>query len=102
MSQIDGFVSKEKKKTYRVGLGRDQLEHLASPMTKSESKYQWIQDKSETIEKRLESGLLLQPYFQICIFSFKSKFVMWSISELVGLVLKNWKSNFFLWRKNNI
>ncbi len=36
---------------------RDQLEHLASPMTKSESKYQRVQDKSETIEKRLESGL---------------------------------------------
>ncbi len=26
-------------------------------MTKSESKYQRVQDKSETIEKRLESGL---------------------------------------------
>ncbi len=32
--------------SYIAGLGRDQLEHLASPMT-----------KSETIEKRLESGL---------------------------------------------
>ncbi len=48
---------KEKKKAYIAGLGRDQLEHLASPMTKSESKYQRVQDKSETIEKRLESGL---------------------------------------------
>ncbi len=48
-SQINGFVLKEKKKAY--GLGRDQLEHLASPMTKSESKYQRVQDKSETIEK---------------------------------------------------
>ncbi len=47
----------EKKKAYIAGLGRDQLEHLASPMTKSESKYQRVQDKSETIEKRLESGL---------------------------------------------
>ncbi len=49
------------KKAYIAGLGRDQLEHLASPMTKSEtspsSKYQRVQDKSETIEKRLESGL---------------------------------------------
>ncbi len=34
-SQINGFVLKEKKKTYIAGLGRDQLEHLASPMTKS-------------------------------------------------------------------
>ncbi len=42
---------KEKKKAYIAGLGRDQLEHLAS------SKYQRVQDKSETIEKRLESGL---------------------------------------------
>ncbi len=43
------------KKAYIAGLGRDQLEHLASPMTevrdKSESKYQRVQDKSETIEK---------------------------------------------------
>ncbi len=43
------------KRAYTAGLGRDQLEHLASPM--SESKYQRVQDKSETIEKRLESGL---------------------------------------------
>ncbi len=56
-SQIHGFVLKEKKKAYIAGLGRDQLEHLASPMTKSETKYQRVQDKSETIEKRLESGL---------------------------------------------
>ncbi len=36
-SQINGFVLKEKKKAYIAGLGRDQLEHLASPMTKSET-----------------------------------------------------------------
>ncbi len=30
-SQINGFVLKEKKKAYIAGLGRDQLEHLASP-----------------------------------------------------------------------
>ncbi len=47
----------KRKKAYIAGLGRDQLEHLASPMTKSESKYQRVQDKSETIEKRLESWL---------------------------------------------
>ncbi len=29
--QINGFVLKEKKKAYIAGLGRDQLEHLASP-----------------------------------------------------------------------
>ncbi len=54
----------KRKKACIAGLGRDQLEHLTSPMTKSESKYQRVQDKSETIEKRLESGLesgLLQP-----------------------------------------
>ncbi len=48
------IILKETKKAYIAGLGRDQLEHLASPMTKSESKYQRVQDKSETIEKRLE------------------------------------------------
>ncbi len=49
---------KRKKSIYCWTIvGRDQLEHLASPMTKSESKYQRVQDKSETIEKRLESGL---------------------------------------------
>ncbi len=47
----------KRKKAYIAGLSRDQLEHLASPMTKSESKYQRVQDKSETIENRLESGL---------------------------------------------
>ncbi len=35
----------KRKKAYIAGLGRDQLEHLASPM----SKYQRVQDKSETI-----------------------------------------------------
>ncbi len=57
VSQINGFVLKERKKAYIAGLGRDQLEHLASPMIKSESKYQRVQDKSEKIEKRLETGL---------------------------------------------
>ncbi len=45
------------KKAYIAGLGRDQLEHLASPMTKSETSPSPNTDKSETIEKRLESGL---------------------------------------------
>ncbi len=45
-----------KRKKHKA-LSRDQLKHLASPRTKSESKYQWVQDKSETIEKRLDSGL---------------------------------------------
>ncbi len=36
-SQLIVFVLKEKKKEYIAGLGRDQLEHLASPMTKSET-----------------------------------------------------------------
>ncbi len=34
---IVGFVLKEKKAFRLYGLGRDQLEHLASPMTKSET-----------------------------------------------------------------
>ncbi len=60
-SQINGFVLKEKKKnmyswtrsrpTRTFGESNDQVRD------KSESKYQRVQDKSETIEKRLESGL---------------------------------------------
>ncbi len=53
-SQINGFVLKEKKKAYIAGLGRDQLEHLASPMTKSETSPSPNTNESETIEKRLE------------------------------------------------
>ncbi len=50
-TQINGFVLKEKKSIYYIAvLGRDQLEHLASPMTKSESNYERVQDKSEMIE----------------------------------------------------
>ncbi len=49
------------KKAYIAGLGRDQLEHLANPMTKSETSPSPNANESETIEKRLESGLL-QPY----------------------------------------
>ncbi len=59
-SQINGFVLKEKKKAYIAGLGRDQLEHLASPMTKSETSPSPNTNESKTsptIEKRLESGL---------------------------------------------
>ncbi len=62
------------KKAYIAGLGRDQLEHLASPMTKSESKYQRVQDKSETIEKRLESGLeYYSPTIKIKFWEFAMK-----------------------------
>ncbi len=60
-SQINGFVLKEKKKsiycwtrsraTWTFGESDDQVRD------KSESKYQRVQDKSETIEKHLESGL---------------------------------------------
>ncbi len=59
-SQINGFVLKEKKSiycwtrsrpTWTFGESDDQVRD------KSESKYQRVQDKSETIEKRLESGL---------------------------------------------
>ncbi len=59
-SQINGFVLKEKKSIYcwtrsrptrTFGESNDQVRD------KSESKYQRVQDKSETIEKRLETGL---------------------------------------------
>ncbi len=58
--QINGFVLKEKKSMYSwtrsrptrtLGESNDQVRD------KSESKYQRVQDKSETIEKHLESGL---------------------------------------------
>ncbi len=45
-SQINGFVLKEEKKAYIAGLGRDQLEHLASPMTKSDKSESKYQDKT--------------------------------------------------------
>ncbi len=53
------------KKAYIAGLGRDQLEH-------SESKYQRVQDKSETIEKRLESETGLEYYSPSCTILFKT------------------------------
>ncbi len=51
-SQINGFVLKEKKKTYIAGLGRDQLEHLASPMTKSETSPSTNTNESKTSPRR--------------------------------------------------
>ncbi len=51
-SQINGFVLKEKKKAYIAGLGRDQLEHLASPMTKSDTSPSPITNKSKTSPRR--------------------------------------------------
>ncbi len=49
------------KKTYIAGLGRDQLEHLANPMPKSETSPSPITNESKTSprrgEKRLESGI---------------------------------------------
>ncbi len=59
-SQIKVLFWKRKKKAYlldsvetnlNIGESDDQVRD------KSESKYQRVQDKSETIEKRLESGL---------------------------------------------
>ncbi len=60
-SQINGFVFERENKriycwtrsrpTWTFGESNDQVRD------KSESKYQRVQDKSETIEKRLESGL---------------------------------------------
>ncbi len=109
MSKINGFVSKEKKKTYRVGLGRDQLEHLASPMTKSESKYQWIQDKSEMIEKRrvrtITTALLPNMYFflqiKIChVINFRAGWIgslkfknLFFFHEEKTTYRNNWKSD---------
>ncbi len=69
-SQINGFVLKEKKSiycwtrsrpTWTFGESDDQVRD------KSESKYQRVQDKSETIEKRLESG---QYYSPTCLYVF--------------------------------
>ncbi len=51
-SQINGFVLKEKKKAYIAGLGRDQLEHLASPMTKSETSPSPNTNESKTSQRR--------------------------------------------------
>ncbi len=50
--QINGFVLKEKKKAYIAGLGRDQLEHLASPMTKSETSPSPNTNESKTSPRR--------------------------------------------------
>ncbi len=49
--QINGFVLKEKKACI-AGLGRDQLEHLASPMTKSETSPSPITNESKTSPRR--------------------------------------------------
>ncbi len=51
-SQINGFVLKEKKKVYIAGLGRDQLEHLASPLTKSETSPSPNTNESKTSPRR--------------------------------------------------
>ncbi len=51
-SLINGFVLKEKKKAYIAGLGRDQLEHLASPMTKSETSPSPNTNESKTSPRR--------------------------------------------------
>ncbi len=51
-SQINGFVLKEEKKAYIAGLGRDQLEHLASPMTKSETSPSPNTNESKTSPRR--------------------------------------------------
>ncbi len=49
------FVLKEKKKAYIAGLGRDQLEHLASPMTKSETSPSPNTNESKTSPRRLKN-----------------------------------------------
>ncbi len=51
-SQINGFVLKKKKKAYIAGLGQDQLEHLASPMTKSETSPSPNTNESKTSPRR--------------------------------------------------
>ncbi len=51
-SQINGFVLKEKKKAYIAGLGQDQLEHLASPMTKSKTSPSPNTNESKTSPRR--------------------------------------------------
>ncbi len=54
-SQINGFVLKEEKKAYIAGLGRDQLEHLSSPMTKSETSPSPNTNESKTSPRRLKN-----------------------------------------------
>ncbi len=51
-SQIKDFVLKEKKIQYIAGLGRDQLENLASPMTKSETSPSPNTNESKTSPRR--------------------------------------------------
>ncbi len=48
-SQIKGFFFEREKKAYIVGLGWDQLEHLASPLTKSETSPSPNTNESEMI-----------------------------------------------------
>ncbi len=58
-SQINGFVLKEKKSIYCWTRSRPTWTFDESDdqvRDKSESNYQRVQDKSETIEKHLESG----------------------------------------------
>ncbi len=43
------FWKRERKKAYIAGLGRDQLEHLASPMTKYETSPSANTNESKTI-----------------------------------------------------
>ncbi len=70
-------VHSYKKKVYIAGLGRDQLEQLASPMTKSETSpspnKQRVQDKSETIGPDSSTTALLSvgcTHFCITLFFF--------------------------------
>ncbi len=52
-SQINGFVLFwKRKKAYIAGLGREQLEHLASPMTKSETSPSPNTNESKTSPRR--------------------------------------------------
>ncbi len=64
--QINGFILKEKKEACIAGLGRDQLEHLASPMTKSEtSRVQILTSPRQVRDDRKTSRVrtrVLQPY----------------------------------------
>ncbi len=46
------FCFESEKKAYIAGLGRDQLEHLASPMTKSETSPSPNTNESKTSPRR--------------------------------------------------
>ncbi len=83
-SLINGFVWKRKKSIYCWTRSRPTWTFGESDdQDKSESKYQRVQDKSETIEKRLESGL---EYYSPKAYPRDVKLSSWRAAALQSLV----------------